>query len=155
MGMNIGISTDLDTYKEEVLPGMNARESLFALAACAAGAAAIAVFHLGLGISLQISVYGAIPFLYPVIMSGFSKKKGLYYNEIIKLSWYQRRSKKTLLFETGENEAQTEEVRKQLIQEAKQKAFGFEEEWKQLKVKALAVFAVILLIMTAVSVILF
>lgn len=155
MGMMIGISRNLDAYKEEVVPGMDARETMSAIAACAVGAAAIAVFHVGLGIGMQTSIYLAIPFLFPVIMAGFSKRNGLYYNEIVKLSWHQRRAKKTLLFETGENEAQTEAVRKQLIQEAKQKGFGFEEEWKQRKVKLLAGFAALMLIVTAVSVILF
>ncbi len=154
MSMNIGMSRNLDAYKEEVLPGMDVRETLFTMAALAVGVLAIFVFHMGLGISIQVSVYCAIPFLFPVIMAGFSKQRGLYYNEIMKLSWYQRKSKKVLLYETGENETQIEAVKKQMIQDEKQKGFGFEEEWKQLKIKMLAVVAAVMLTVTILSVIL-
>lgn len=154
MSMNIGMSRNLDAYKEEVLPGMDVRETLFTIAAFAVGGIAILVFHIGLGISIQLSIYCAIPFLFPVIMAGFSKQRGLYYNEIMKLSWYQWKSKKVLLYETGENETQIETVKKQLIQDEKQKSFGFEEEWKQLKIKIMAVIAAVILIVTVLSVIL-
>ena len=49
MSMSIGMSKDLDSYKEDIIPGMDARESLYALLAVLLGAGFIGGFTLVLG----------------------------------------------------------------------------------------------------------
>lgn len=153
MSMNIGISHDLDRYKEEVLPGMDARETLYVLASVAIGGGVIAVCHLCLNIPLELAVYIAVPFLYPVIVTGFTRQKGgLYKNEIWRLNYRQKRAKKILLYETDENEKQIQAVRQQIRQEEKDRKHLAGDDRGRLRVWILAAAAVVLSAIIVVSV---
>lgn len=145
MSMNIGVSNDLDHYKEEVLPGMDVRETLYVLAAVGIGGSVIAVSSICFHIPLQLAVYLAIPFLYPVIVTGFSKPRGgLYRNDVWKLDYRRKKAKKTLLYETGENEKQIRAVRQQIRQEEKDRHRPAGDDWGRCRVWILAAAAAML-----------
>ena len=74
--MSIGMSKDLDSYKEDIIPGMDARESLYALLAVLLGAGFIGGFTLVFGFPLKYAVYAGTPFVAPVVFLGFGKATG-------------------------------------------------------------------------------
>lgn len=137
MSMSIGMSKDLDSYKEDIIPGMDARESLYALLAVLLGAGFIGIFTLVLGFPLKYAVYAGTPFVAPVVFLGFGKSHGMYYDEIFLLMVKMRRSPKTLLYQSTERESQVLSLIKQIENEKKQEAdfTGGGEEMEKMKRK--------------------
>lgn len=134
--MSIGMSKDLDSYKEDIIPGMDARESLYALLAVLLGAGFIGGFTLVFGFPLKYAVYAGTPFVAPVVFLGFGKSHGMYYDEIFLLMVKMKRSK-TLLYQSTERESQVLSLIKQIENEKKQEAdfTGGGEEMEKMKRK--------------------
>ena len=133
--MSIGMSKDLDSYKEDIIPGMDARESLYALLAVLLGAGFIGGFTLVFGFPLKYAVYAGTPFVAPVVFLGFGKSHGMYYDEIFLLMVKMKRSPKTLLYQSTERESQVLSLIKQIENEKKQEAdfTGGGEEMENMK----------------------
>lgn len=85
--LQINTNPDLDDYKESVIAGMTAKETLWAGAGLLAGSAASILLHMFLHIPLFLCIYAAIPVSIPFILTGFSIKDGMTY-------WQRRRQKK-------------------------------------------------------------
>ncbi len=136
MSMSIGMSKDLDSYKEDIIPGMDARQSLYALTAVLLGAGFIGGFTLVFGFPLKYAVYAGTPFVAPVVFLGFGKSHGMYYDEIFLLMVKMKRSK-TLLYQSTERESQVLSLIKQIENEKKQEAdfTGGGEEMEKMKRK--------------------
>lgn len=134
--MSIGMSKDLDSYKEDIIPGMDARQSLYALTAVLLGAGFIGGFTLVFGFPLKYAVYAGTPFVAPVVFLGFGKSHGMYYDEIFLLMVKMKRSK-TLLYQSTERESQVLSLIKQIENEKKQEAdfTGGGEEMEKMKRK--------------------
>ena len=82
--LQINTNPDLDDYKESVIAGMTAKETLWAGAGLLAGSAASILLHMFLHIPLFLCIYAAIPVSIPFILTGFSIKDGMTY-------WQRRR----------------------------------------------------------------
>ena len=82
--LNIKFSKDIEKYKESVIKGFALREAV----CLAAGAVIILTVWLGLkyifGIDNYFTMYGAIAIGAPVIFTGFYKRCGLTFFQIIK-----------------------------------------------------------------------
>lgn len=151
MSMSIGVSKDLDSYKEDIIPGMDARESLYALTAVLLGAGFIGGFILVFGMDLKYAVYAGTPFVAPVVFLGFGKTHGMYYDEIFLLMVRQRRSPKTLLYQSTERESQILSLIKQVEDEKNQEIFlgSGGDEMKKMKRKLVLCLLVFFMLLIA------
>lgn len=155
MSMSIGMSKDLDEYKEDVIPGMDTRESLYAIAAVLLGAGFIGGAYLLLG-DLNYAVYLGTPFVAPVVFLGFGKTHGMHYDEVFLLFLKERRSPRTLLYKSTETESQVLSLAKQIENEKKQgQGIGtFAEDMQKMKVKIMFVVAACIMLFLAAGLIL-
>lgn len=155
MSMSIGMSKDLDAYKEDVIPGMDARQSIYAIAAVLLGAGCIGGAYMLLG-DLNYAVYLGTPFAAPVIFLGFGKTHGMYYDEAFQLTLKERRSPKTLLYRSTETESQVESLIKEIENEKKQgrPPGAFADDMRKMKVKLLFLAASCITFITAAGIIL-
>lgn len=85
--LQINTNPDLDDYKETVIAGMTAKETLWAGAGIMAGAAVSIFLHMFVHIPLILCMYASIPVSIPFILTGFSIKDGMTY-------WQRQRLKK-------------------------------------------------------------
>lgn len=155
MSMSIGMSKDLDEYKEDVIPGMDTRQSIYAIAAVLIGAGCIGGAYMFIG-DLTYAVYLGTPFAAPVVFLGFGKTHGMYYDEVFRLALKERHSPKTLLYKSTETESQVASIIKQIENEKKQgQPLGtFAEDMRKMKVKILFLAAVFITLLTAAGIIL-
>ena len=155
MSMSIGMSKDLDAYKEDVIPGMDTRQSMYAIVAVLLGAGCIGGAYMFLG-DLNYAVYLGTPFVAPIIFLGFGKTHGMYYDEVFQLILKERRSPKTLLYRSTETESQVASLIKQIENEKKQdQSLGtFADDMRKIKVKILIFVAVFITLLIAAGIIL-
>ncbi len=156
MSMSIGMSKDLDAYKEDVIPGMDTRESLYAITAVLFGAGIIGGFYLLFGLDIKYAIYMGTPFVAPIVFLGFGKTHGMHYDEVFLLYLKKRRSPKTLLYVSTETESQVSSLLKEIENEKKQSsAFGMPtEDMKKMKIRILFIFAVFIMLLFAAGIIL-
>lgn len=90
MGLTIDMCNDIEKYEESVLIGMNAKKTLYFIAAAVVGIGAMFLFYKVFHWNLIISAYAMMPFSGIIILSGFSSQNGLTLGQTV-----LRRLKKT------------------------------------------------------------
>lgn len=98
--LSININQDVEKYRESVLFGLDARDTLVALVTLAGGIGMVCMFHYAVGISMQFSVYLAMPFCMILFLPALKTRDGVSMLEWIKKS---RKKRKKLLYQTEKN----------------------------------------------------
>lgn len=87
--LQININSNIDDYKESVFAGLDAKQTLWAIAGFIAMIASIVIMTMLLNVPIIISVYIAMPIAIPFILTGFSIKDGM--------SFWQRMKQKKMM----------------------------------------------------------
>lgn len=84
--LSVNINQDVEQYQEAVVFGLNARQTAGALLAVLVGAGITCLLYFRFGLSMQISIYTALPFCIPVMLPVMGKQYGLTVPERIRQS---------------------------------------------------------------------
>ncbi len=88
--LQINTNSNIDDYKETVIAGMTARETLWAGAGIIAGALVTVISAVVLHLPLILCIYLGIPAIIPFVLTGFSIKDGMTFWQ----RWRRNRNKK-------------------------------------------------------------
>lgn len=89
--LSVNINQDVEQYQESVAFGLNARQTVAALLAILVGAGITCLLYFRFGISMQLSIYAALPFCIPIMLPVMGKQYGLTVTERIRQSNRKKR----------------------------------------------------------------
>lgn len=75
--LSVTINYDVEQYQESVIAGLNAKQTIAALLALAAGTGIVCLLNFGFGLPLDTSIYIAMPFCIPIVLPALGKQYGL------------------------------------------------------------------------------
>ena len=117
--MQIEVNRDIDKFKESVVLGLTARQLLYSVLSVALGGAVVFLVYPYVG--LTTSAYIAVPVVAPIALTGFYSHNGMTFVEMMKLKLHFMFANKELTYQSTEDEAELEKIRREQALEAKKK----------------------------------
>ncbi|MGN0141695.1 MAG: PrgI family protein [Roseburia sp.] len=89
--LSININRDVEQYQESIAFGLNGKQFLAAVGTLIVGVSIVCILYFGAGLSMDISIYAAIPFCIPLMLPVLKNRDGVSMLEQMKMSGRKKR----------------------------------------------------------------
>lgn len=114
--LSVNINQDVEKYQETIAFGLNAKQTIAALLALAAGVGITCLLYFGAGLPVEVSIYVSLPICVPIMLPALGKQYGLTLMERVKQSNKRKKvlvySMETLTYKRGSEEKESREEKR-------------------------------------------
>lgn len=152
--LQINVNRNIDDYKESVIAGFSARETLFIGVGLMASVSCMLILTLFLHIPLVMAMYGSLPACIPFVLTGFFSKDGMSYWQRKKLQKIRKQMQPLSYVSTESSYEFTHNAKNAMVElSEEEQELQFEKIFKRIKI-GIGIFVAIFVIAIVVAIVL-